>query len=267
MHQKHLFNFRTLLFSWGCLFLLSSCTNSERAHTNDWTRMNIKGNIKQIDVLDYDSYQDLMQKKKGKKSFIRFDEQGLIIKQARLYESGQTHWMNYYYSGDSVWIDEVRELNNHTEHPQAHWLYVMDEYGAHKAITSILIDSSVNFHIDLSLNEYSKATELVYSQQQFPDRFPCKVVNTYDEKGILKERLDYAYHLPTQACAENATRSVFTHNDQGDIERQVMYNLAGKKERAHSYQYTYDKSGNWTQRIHYIGDAVMDVQLRTFTYY
>ncbi|WP_264788180.1 hypothetical protein [Aureispira anguillae] len=228
--------------------------------------MNLKDKVQQIDELNYPSYQDLMQKSNAKKSFTRFNEEGLIINSAIYNNNNTMLWMKYLYQGDSIWINETIEVANKVEHPQAYWLYQLDKNGAQKSITSILIDSSVNFHIDLEVNSDGNATNIAYSQQKHPAHVPCQITKTYDAQGQIKEELSYHYDDIRKRCREQATQSLFKVNEQGDIIREIITTYDGRK-RNHSYTYTYDKKGNWTQRLHYLGDDVQEVIIREFTYY
>lgn len=247
-------------------FSLYGCSNSNKGQFNDWQRMNLKGNIKQIDIKKYATYEALLQKLEPEKSFVRFDENGLITQNATFLKNEQIHWIRYDYREDSVYLKEVRTLANKTEHPQAYWWYKLDERGAQIAITSILLDSSINFHIDMETNEDGNATEIIYSKQRYPTYMPCRVTKIYDENGKIKEELTYPYSEITRKCEEQANRTVFKLNQQGDVERETTTFSNGQKQ-VHSYQYQYDEQGNWTQKIHYAGDIAEDVVFRTFSYY
>lgn len=246
------------------LLYLTSCSNPKK--TNDWKRMNLKGAIQQIDEITYPTYQDLQQKHNAQKKFTRFKSNGLISSSG-IYKSKQNIlWMKYLYKGDSIWINEVMEIANRTEHPQAYWLYKVDENGHQKSITSILLDSSINFHIDLTLNSDGNATNILYSQQKYPNHVPCQIKKIYNSQGGIKEELTYTYDDIRKQCQESPTRSVFKLNEQGDIVREIITTYDGRT-RNHSYNYTYDKQGNWTQRLHYLGDDAQEVIIRKITYY
>ena len=243
-----------------------SCSE-EKKRVTDLDRLNLKGKVRQIDEIYYPTYQDLQRKENGEKRFIRFNEQGLITKHATFMRAGQIHWMKYHYNSDSVWIDEIREAGDKSEHPQKYWLYKINEQGAQYAITCILIDSSINFHTDLELDADNRITEISYSQKREPERYPCSVTKTYDEAGRLKEELTYQYDKITKKCSDSPFRSVFTVNEQGDIEREVVYDPSGKKMVVNSFQFNYNKEGNWFQKVHIVGDRATDVTVRKFTYY
>lgn len=253
-----------LIFTVLIISFLSCSKESKKI--NDWQRMNLKGRIQQIDESKYPSYQALQLKQAPQKSFTRFTVNGLINKSGIYMGEKDILWMKYDYRGDSVWIEETRELNSKNEYPQAYWLYKVDPYGAQTSITSILIDSSINFHIDMDINENGNATEIRYSQQKYPTHVPCKITKVYNDDGSIKEEFTYRYNQILEKCNEEANHSVFTINEQGHVEREKMTTYDGRK-RVYSYQYKYDDQGNWTQRIHYTGDEAGEVIIRNLTYY
>ncbi|WMX13804.1 MULTISPECIES: hypothetical protein [unclassified Aureispira] len=242
-----------------------SCSK-ESKQFNDWHRMNLKGQIQQIDEVKYPTFRDLQLKQNGKKSFIRFTPKGLINKSAIYMGPNDILWMKYSYKGDSVWIDEVRELYSKHEQPQAYWLYKLAPNGIQKSITSILIDSSINFHIDLETNTAGNTTEIVYSQQKHPTHVPCKIQKVYDDNGHIQEEFSYHYNNILEKCHETPTHSTFKVNEHGDIIREKMVTYEGRK-RTYAYHYEYDSIGNWIQRIHYTGNDVGEVITRSYTYY
>lgn len=249
------------------LCCLMSCSEESKIIT-DWQRMNLKDQIQQIDELTYASYVDLRQQNSTKKSLTRFKKNGLISSSGIYRSDNSMLWMKYIYSEnlDSIWINEVIEIGNRNEHPQAYWVYELDKNGAQTAITSILIDSSINFHIDLTTNKDGNATEITYSKQRSPNRIPCRISKVYDEKGYIKEELTYRYDEIRKKCAEHPTTSIFKVNENGDIVRESLTTYDGRK-RSHSYHYDYDDKGNWIQRTHYTGGTVMDIVVRKLTYY
>jgi hypothetical protein len=260
---------RTNLFTILSFILLSACfvsCSSNATKINDWQRMNLNERVQQIDELKYTSYQDFQKKQNAEASFTRFNIDGLILKSGIYIRANDILWMKYEYKSDSVWIVESREINSKNNYPQAYWLYKLDPYGAQKSITSILIDSSINFHIDMEVNDVGNATEIVYSQQKHPTHVPCKISKIYDEKGLIKEEFSYRYNEVLEQCAEKPTHSVFKINEHGHVEREEMVTYDGRK-RTYFYQYEYDAQGNWTQRIHYAGNDVVEVVLRELTYY
>lgn len=242
-----------------------SCSNNSKK-INDWQRMELSGRIQQIDELKYPSFRDFQQKRNAQKSFTRFTTEGLISKSGIYMGENDILWMKYEYKGDSVWIVESREINSKNDFPQSYWLYKIDPYGVQQSITSILIDSSINFHIDTEVNEDGKVTEIVYSQQKHPTHVPCKISKVYKEDGTIKEEFSYRYNNILEQCDETPSHSVFKTNKYGHVERENMTTFDGRK-RVYSYQYEYDDQGNWTQRIHYIGEDSGEVILREFTYY
>ena len=263
--MKHL-NYLSKICLWAILFLsLSSCSNRNKGPFNDWQRMNLKGKVKQIDFKRYATYEALIQKLEPEKSFVRFDEKGLITQNATFLKNEQIHWIKYDYREDSVYLKESRAIGK-TEHPQAYWWYKLDERGAQIAITSILLDSSINFHIDMETNENGNATEIACSKQKYPTYMPCRVSKIYDENGKIKEELTYPYNETTKKCEEEPNRTVFKLNEKGDVERETTTFVNGTKQ-VHSYQYKYDEQGNWIEKIHYAGDFAEDVVFRTLNYY
>lgn len=244
---------------------LISCSNKSKK-INDWQRMDLNGRIQQVDELKYASFYDYKKNQNAQKSFTRFNTDGLISKSAIYMGANDILWMKYEYKSDSVWIVESRELNSKNDHPQAYWLYKIDPYGAQRSITSILIDSSINFHIDTEVNDAGQATEIVYSQQKHPIHVPCKISKIYDENGFIKEELSYRYNSTLEQCDEKPTHSIFKTNKYGHVEREDMTTYDGR-ERVYFYQYEYDEQGNWTRRIHYIGEDSDEVIIREFTYY
>lgn len=228
--------------------------------------MHLHGRVQQIDELKYSTYQDLQQKRSAQKNFTRFTTDGLISKSGIYMGANDILWMKYNYKGDSIWIVESREINSKNDYPQAYWLYKVDPSGAQRAITSILIDSSINFHIDMEVNESGNATKIIYSQQKHPSHLPCKINKVYDENGFIKEEFSYRYNDILEQCDEKPTHSTFKINKHGHIERENMTTYDGRK-RVYSYHYEYDEQGNWIQRIHYTGDDAGEVILRELTYY
>jgi len=228
--------------------------------------MNLRDRVQQVDELKYPTFQDYKKNQNAKKSFTRFTTDGLISKSGIYMGANDILWMKYEYKNDSVWIVESREINSNNDYPQAYWLYKIDPYGAQRSITSILLDSSINFHIETEVNAAGQATEIIYSQQKHPTFVPCKVRKIYDKNGSIKEELSYRYNSISEQCAENPTHSIFTTNKYGHVERENITSYDGK-EFIYSYQYEYDEQGNWTQRIHYIGNDSKEVTLREVTYY
>lgn len=265
MKQNRLLSLPQIVLFLVLISFIFNCSGKEKK-INDWTRMNLKNKIQQIDEVRYATYQDLIDKKEGEKSFIRFNTKGLITKNATYMNKGQIHWLKYIYNKDSVWIREVRELANNSEHPQVYWLYKVNEQGAQYAVTSYLLDSSVNFHIDLELNNDGNPTEINYSQQRYPAYVPCRISNIYGEDGLLKEVYSYQYNDSTKKCFEEGTLSKLSLNSYGDLEREVIYQPDGQR-KVHSYKYKYDSLGNWTEKQHYYGDFAEEVIFRSFTYY
>lgn len=247
------------------LYSFISCSKSPKK-ANDWQRMNLKEQVLQIDEISYKSYQDFFEKKNGEKSFTRFDKKGLITKNARYMSHGQIYWLKFLYKSDSVWIDEVLEVGNNNEQPQNYWLYKINDLGQQYAVTSYLIDSSVNFHIDLKFNSAGNVTHINYSQQRYPTHVPCQIIKLYDKEGILKEEHSYLYDENTQTCAEKYTRSIITLNKQGDLEREILYYPNGQKE-INSYKYIYDEKENWIQKQRFSGDYPEEVFSRALSYF
>jgi len=266
MRYHFRFFFHISLLSIVFSLFLTSCSE-EKKNINDWKRMNLKGKIKQIDVLKYPTYQDLRENQNGQKGFIRFNKKGLIVKSATFVKENLIHWMKYQYKGDSVWIDESKEIANRTDNMQAHWLYKINEQGVQVAITAYFIDSTVNYHIDAEIDADGKTTEIAYSQQRYPERMPCHISKVYDDKGNLKEELTYHYNEITKTCEKTPIRSIFTVNEHGDIIREIIHMKDGRKRTPHSYQLNYDENGNWIEKIHYTGDYTNEVIIRKFTYF
>jgi hypothetical protein len=267
-HQNHN-TMRTTLFTSLLFILLNTCFTScsnDANKINDWQRMNLNGRVQQIDELKYPTFQDFQQKQNAKKSFTRFTTDGLISKSGIYMGANDILWMKYEYKGDSVWIVESREINSKNDYPQSYWLYKVDSYGAQRSITSILIDSSINFHIETEVNKAGNVTEIVYRQQKHPEHVPCKISKVYNENGTIKEEFSYRYNNILEECDETPTHSIFKTNKQGHIERENMTIYNGRA-RVYSYQYEYDKQGNWTQRNQYIEQDAGAFILRELTYY
>jgi hypothetical protein len=266
--MKHIFYFFLHISLLSIIFslFLTSCSEDKK-NINDWNRMNLKGRIKQIDLLKYPTYEDLRKNKNAQKSFIRFTDNGLIIKSATFIKSNLIHWMKYQYYGNSVWIDESKELDNKVNQIQAHWLYKINDQGAQVEVTAYFIDSTINYHIDAEIDADGKTTEITYSQQRYPDRIPCRISKIYDDNRNLKEELSYRYNKITRTCEKTPTRSTFTVNEQGDIVREVIHTKDGRKRPPHSYKLNYDKKDNWIEKIHYTGDYTNEVIIRKFTYF
>jgi hypothetical protein len=228
--------------------------------------MELSGRIQQIDEFKYPTFLDFQQKKNAQKSFTRFTTKGLISKSGIYMGPNDILWMKYEYKGDSVWIVESREINNKNNYPQAYWLYKINPYGVQESITSILMDSSINFHIDTEVNSDGKVTEILYSQQKHPAHVPCKISKFYKEDGSIKEEFSYRYNEISEECDENPTHSIFKTNQYGHVEKEDMTTYDGRK-YVYFYQYEYDEQSNWTQRIHYVGENSGEIIVREFTYY
>jgi hypothetical protein len=228
--------------------------------------MNLNGRVQQIDELKYPTFLDFQQKQNAQKSFIRFTIDGLISKSGIYMGPNDILWMKYEYKSDSVWIVESREINSKNNYPQSYWLYKVDPYGVQQSITSILIDNSINFHIEMEMNEAGNATEIIYSQQKHPAHVPCRISKVYNENGTLKETFSYRYNNILEQCDEKPTHSIFKINKYGHVKQENMTTYDGRKQ-IYSYQYEYDAQGNWTQRIHYTGEDAGEIVLRELTYY
>jgi len=260
---------RIYLFAILVFTLLSTCfisCSNDSKKVNDWQRMNLSGRVQQIDELKYPTFRDFQQKQNVQKSFTRFTRDGLISKSGIYMGPSDILWMKYEYKSDSVWIVESREINSKNNYPQSYWLYKVDPYGIQQSITSILIDSSINFHIEMEMNEAGNATEIIYSQQKHPAHVPCRISKVYNENETLKETFSYRYNNILEQCDEHPTHSIFKNNKYGHIKQENMTTYDGR-ERVYSYQYEYDTLGNWTQRIHYTGEDAGEMTLRELTYY
>ncbi len=254
-----------ILFS--ILFLFTVKCSKEKKEINDLIRMNLKGLVRQVDETKFNNYKDFQKNLNPQKSFIRFDEEGFITKRAQFLLNNQIQWSFYNYMGDSVWIKDIRETANHQEHIMNYMLYKTDDRGAQTAVTSILLDSSINYHIEMQTNSDGNATDIVYSKVKHPLYFPCRIIKKYNALGQSTEELTYNHNKSTGLCEEHPVKSIFKMNEQGDVLRQKIYIKNEKNATTNSWEYKYDSEGNWIYKLHYEGDTPKEVLIRELSYF
>jgi len=247
--------------------LLISCQKNNPSYITDWKRMNLKGKVKQINKKVYNSYQDLMQKRDGNKVIMRFDSAGLMKDHASYLPSGQVHWLKYSYMNDSVLVEEFRELQNGNEVWQGSWVYELTADGFQQKEERILVSGEVGYIRESSRSNNGKTVTMEYSQQRYPDRMPCKVIQFYNEKDwLVKEKL-FVYNTKKENCEETPIVFIKKNNEKGHLIREKNLGKAGKVIAQTVYKYKYDDKGNWTERMTYINDQVTHVVFRKLTYY
>ncbi len=255
------------LFKGICLISLLTACQSDESNMNDWIRMNLKGPVKEITLQKYEHYQAFQANQIEQQYSTRFTKKGLITRVIQFGANHQKKWSNYHYSGDSLWIAEVLETSTNNYYPQNYWLYKLDARGAQRSIRSILLDSSINFHIDIENNATGLATQISYSLAKQAHLLPCKIVKIYDDKGCIKEELTYRLKNQTNDCDAYSIRSLFEVNEQKDITREQIFDNQGNLQKIVSYRYQYDKNENWVHKIKYIGDQSQGVETRKINYY
>ena len=248
------------------LVLFNACQPTTNART-DLDRMSLRGAVEWFEEWTYNGYNNLQRNRYDNHTITRFNSNGSLHKIGYYTPNEQEmYWTTYYYQQDSIWMRTVLEINRESEHPQNYSLYLLNKRGQQKTIYSIFLDSSINYRADVAYNAAELPREITYSNAQYPANIPCKVLKTYNKKGQLKTEDTYIYDRDAGRCREKPTHSTFTYNDQGDVDREVALFFNGAKQ-LHSYRYQYDSTGNWTQRIHYQGDDVIDITKRTIQYF
>ncbi|MGH1335221.1 MAG: hypothetical protein ACRBFS_03770 [Aureispira sp.] len=244
---------------------LGACT-STNPPSNDWQRLHLNGKVKQFEEWTYSSYATFTNEQHNNRQTNWFSKEGFLNKGLFYQTDNQLRWTHYTYQSDSIWVRRTLQVDGGAEQNQNYWLYELNAQGQQKKLTSLLLDTSVFYRINVDFNEQQLPKTLIYSEKIDPTIVPCEVHRTYTEQGKVQEELVYVYDKANAQCSTQPTTSTYTYNEQGDIEREKVIYYNGKEE-IYSYQYRYDQAGNWTNRLHYAGDKVIEVTKRQFFYY
>lgn len=247
------------------LFLFSACTK-DVPNSNDWERLHLQDKVQQFEQWNYSSYNAFNNDQHASRQVNWFSNQGLLEKGVFYESNHRLRWTHYTYHADSVWIRRTLQIDGREEQNQNYWLYELNKYGQQKTLTSLLLDTSVFYKINISFNEQQLPTTLDYSDKKNPNIIPCQAQRSYNEQLQLIQEKVYVYDKANQQCSPQPTISTYTYNEQGHILREKTVYFNGTEE-IYSYQYQYDDKGNWTTRIHYKGDEVVEATKRKFTYY
>lgn len=247
------------------LCLLSACTTNV-PDSNDWKRLQLNGNVQQVEEWNYSSYNAFNNNQHASRQTNWFSDQGMLTKGVFYENNNRLHWTHYTYSADSVWIRRTLQVDGGIEQNQNYWLYQLNEYGQQKTLTSLLLDSSVFYKINVSFNEQQLPVTLDYSDKKNPAIIPCQTQKSYNEQQQIVQETMYVYDKANQQCSPTPTVYTYRYNEQGHVLREKIVYFNGTEE-SYSYQYQYDDQGNWTTRIHYKGDEVVEATKRAFVYY
>ena len=248
------------------IVILGSCRSNNRQRT-DWDRTLLRGQVQLLEEWIYQGYPNYQRKNPSSHMVSWYSTSGFLEKIGYYsHKPEEMYWSTFYYKEDSIWIRNTLETNGGEGTPQTYLLYLLNEQGEQESILSFYLDSSLNYRADVTYNPQNLPTNVVYSQVTQPTKVPCRVEKTYDEQGRLKEERIYIHKGNSLECEELPNHSTFTYNEHNDVDREVLRLYNGVRE-VHSNRYLYDSIGNWTQRIHYRGDQVMDITERSFRYY
>lgn len=254
---------------WGSLLILGlfSCKPSQPLRT-DWDRLNLRGRVQLYEEWSYGSYDAFKVNNFNRHTVTRFTPQGQVQKEGYYTNKpGYMYWRTFTYTPGRVWIKEILEINSSNPQPQQYWEYELDDRGEQRVVRSFLIDSSLNYQIEFELNSDYLPTAIEYSEVRSPQLHPCKILRTYDEQKRLATEEIYVYNTDMNQCYDKPSRSKFTYNEEGDVQREILNLYTGGSPQYLSYQYLYDSVGNWTQRLTYTGDDVTSVTKRSFLYH
>ena len=259
--------FFNLFLSGTCIITCLFACQSRLQDADDLKRMNLKGSVREISSKKYSSYQNFQANLPTHEHSTRFTKQGLISRIVEQLSNNQRRWSNYNYSNDSLWIAVTLETGTNKYQPQTYWLYTLGERGVQRSVSSILLDSSINFRTDIVNSPFGLATEVNYSLVKYPDRTACKIIKKYDADNCIEEEQYFGHQAQSNRCDPRAIRSVFEVNKQRDVVREQVYDQNKQLKRIISYRYEYDPQENWTHKTKYIGDVSQEVETRVINYY
>ena len=166
------------------LFLFNACTTTVPS-SNDWERSQLKGKVQQLEEWNYSSYAAFNNNQHASRQINWFSNQGMLDKGVFYESNNQLRWTHYTYSVDSVWIRRTLQVDGGVEQNQNYWLYELNEYGQQKTLTSLLLDTSVFYKINISFNEEQLPITLDYTNKKNAYFLLCIHIN--DNKGTCND--------------------------------------------------------------------------------
>lgn len=244
---------------------------------------NKQGNIRE--ELEYDS--------KGKyigKTSYKYNSKQQLIEQKVFYSDGSlASSKSFRYSADNKLVSEDEftkgENPNENRNRKINYHYVASDSGmitnrvdafgrlVSKSVTTNTLLSKITeykYNTDDSLFvkytfRYDNKENLIESCYYSADgNLDMKDTYIYNEKQQLKEKIGY---LSKNIILKLPIRQTFAYNLHNDLEEVLEYNANGSLAAIISYEYVYDKVGNWIEKKTKKNDRQESVSKRIIAYY
>lgn len=271
------------------LLLVVITGNASAQNTFDWKILELKGKVKSVTV-----QQDYRYKKNGTDftpwekqytTIYQFNANGRYSEYRQLLANGsQNYKITYSYTpkaktGEQAYFDKadkptikksmlyddkgkLLELIEYSKDGNrvSSYKYQYDAAGNNTTLTYYKEDGTMGSKTTWVYNAMGKATEMSVETPGYANSYKKYV---YDAKGNLTEEtwLD--------GRKQTTLRFIRTYNDKGNMTEEVKY----KGDNTSSFdkttwQYEYDKQGNWTKKTQYTSDgADFNIEKRTIVYY
>ncbi len=186
-----------------------------------------------------------------------YNDKNKIKEAYRVYEGNNIEKVFYSYDNQANILEEKWVLNNSILF-NVNYIYTDNNKTVEKRICN-----ASNKITAIEIRKYNHSGILLEeSKFDYKDSLKGKTICLYNEKGQLIEEQTYNSHLHSEG------KIVFTYDKYGYIIEETWYNAKNQQTSHITNTYTYDKLGNWIEKIEYDTEVQFGIiYKRTINYY
>jgi hypothetical protein len=268
--------------------LLGSCSGKKK---NDWNNLFLKGKVKQIIELQYEAVEKFGKVEKGDlyrqsgwDKIMVFNENGCYSEITYLNSYGKTVGRTdytYTQKGDIFTEQDYDAEGGFTDKKQ----YFYDDKGR---VNEILMFNNAGSSIGTRIVQYDDdKNEIINSTYNFAGMLTFKEIQQLDKNGFPVETKIYngddvlVNHRQDKFDKDGLRKEMtaflpdgnvyiklsFTYDKDSNIILQEGVDGNNEVFLPERYEYAFDNKGNWTKRIHYIGDVPKFILERQIEYF
>lgn len=242
------------------LLFFNSCTSKD--DNNDWTKDNLKGEVKSYTEKSYEFINDAKEEYPYRNIQKNYDEKGYMLEENNYKLDGSLDYQFINrYTDDGRLIDKKNIYAN--GHVSYKWIYEYDETG------NVIKHSIFNSNDELTLYRLLVNDEngnRVESKERYvhnPEGVISRKTYEYDEDGN-----NIQVNIFSPANGELTLYHIFAYDDKGNPIIENIYKANDRLDTEWRYDYVYDDEDNWIKKTEYeVGQPPKTTTTREYVYY
>lgn len=255
-------------FNYFIFFMAFYCTTGcGNSKTNDLKTLGLVGKVKSIKEMTYEAVDNGRKLETGKRAapswkkdtYRLFDKKGNMVEEYLYRNDGELKYRNTFtYNSNDQKIEELTFKPDSTL-----WYKYILKYNTEGHLTEKILTKSDDHQISNWLFQYDNHGNKTEENQFFPNRSEptLKTVYKYDKRGNKVE--EYMYNGENTLIAKWLSK----YDDKNRIIEEDYYYSDGSLNAKETYNYEFDKKGNWIRQIISEDGTPKFIVLREIIYY